>query len=374
MAVLLLLATILVGWRILRPAEVLATAKSPYPPLVVSAPGVVGRLNVAPLLVEDRLRVYAAKHQLRADEPVDSKGVNTAHWSLRRWPAQLSGVVAAGSTVVSRWSDGAIVALDARTGKIAWRAGGPQAPDYAGHRTGAATVWSPPGLRVAAGAVLVLQDQRLTAYDMGTGAVRWQVSTPAACADGFTTAGGAFVCGSGAFDGATGAVLPGWPAGKFAPVGCAVASSGCAGLRDGAGHGWLTGRVAPVRSVALDDPDATVAGGIVVSTANGVVTGHRPDGSAAWGWSGAGRVLGGVPGRILVLTDDHFLVGLDSADGRERYRFHLAFRKENDQWSLGGQMIGDHYLALERLNPKPPADRESPTYYFTTDTVLMVGL
>ncbi|GIF09094.1 hypothetical protein Asi03nite_66320 [Actinoplanes siamensis] len=373
-AAFLLLATVLVGWRILKPAEVLATSKTPYPPLVVSAPGVLGRINVAPLIIEDRLRVYAAKHQVRADEPVYGKSVYTTRWSLRRWPEQLSGVVAAGPTVITRWSDGALVALDGRTGRIAWRAEAGAGPGYAGHRTGAATVWDPPGLRIAAGAVVVTVDHQIWAYDVSTGAERWRVTAPAGCADGFTTAGGAYVCATGAYDLATGKAVPGWPAGPFVPAGCAVARSGCAGFRDGASRGWLADAPAPRRSPALDRPESTIAAGLVVSAGNGVVTAYREDGSTLWTWSGQARLLGGVTGRVLLLTPDHYLVGLDVRDGRARYRFRLAYRKEDDLWDLGGLMVSEHYVAIERRRKGGPDDPDSPIYYYTTDTVLLVAL
>ena len=78
----------------------------------------------------------------------------TPFWSYRRWPEQVAGVIAGdgptGPIVVSQWSDGELVALDARTGRVAWRAAG-TAPDdgYAGRRTGASTVYAPPGLHLA---------------------------------------------------------------------------------------------------------------------------------------------------------------------------------------------------------------------------------
>ncbi len=371
---LLLLATVLVGWRILKPAEVLATAKTPYPPLVVSDHGVVGRINVAPLIIQDRLRVYAAKHQVRADEPVYGRTVNTTRWSLRRWPAQLSGVVAQDATVITRWSDGELVALDGRTGKIAWRADGPEAPGYAGHRTGAATVWDPSGLRIASGIVVVSADQELLGYDVSTGAQRWRATVPAGCTGGFTTAGGAYVCATGAYDLSTGQAVAGWPAGPFTAVGCAVASSGCAGFRDAAGHGWLTALTAPRRAVALDRPGTTVAGGVVVSAQDGVVIGYRADGSTLWTWQGSAQVLGGVTGRVLLMTPLHELVSLDSAGGVEQFRFRLAFRREDVKWELGALQISEHYVAIERLREGGPDDPDSPLYYYTTDTVLMVAL
>ncbi|BCJ43233.1 hypothetical protein GCM10010168_00250 [Actinoplanes ianthinogenes] len=372
-AVLLLLSSALIGWRVLGPAERLDTSPEPYPVLVVSAPGVLGRISVAPLIFNDRLRIYAAKHQLRADEPVYGRAVYTSRWSLRRWPEQLSGVVTTGTTVVSRWSDGQLVAQDGRTGKILWRASGPDAPDYAGHRTGAAAVWSPPGLRIAGGSVVVAEGHDLLGYDLGTGAQRWRIETPADCADGFTTAGGVVVCPVGAYDASSGQPVATWPAGPSTPLGCPVADSGCAGFRDAAGHGWLTASATPQRATALDRPEATVAAGVVVAAAGGAVTGYAPDGTVRWTWPGEARVLGGSSTQVLLFRPDHHLVVLDAATGDRRADVRLAFGKEDDLWEIGAYQISEHYLAIERRRLGGPDDPDSPIYYYTTDTVLLAG-
>ena len=60
------------------------------------AAGVIGTLAAAPLIVDGRLRVYAATRQIRADAPVDARTQRSPFWSYRRWPAQLIGVVAVG--------------------------------------------------------------------------------------------------------------------------------------------------------------------------------------------------------------------------------------------------------------------------------------
>ncbi|GAB2582802.1 hypothetical protein Aab01nite_60440 [Paractinoplanes abujensis] len=180
-ALVLTAAAGLIGWRVLAPAEVMSAAAVPFPAPSVSAAQVTGRTNMAPLIVDESIRVYAGKRQVRADGPVDAKSVNTARWSLRRWPAQVSGVVAAGPTVISRWSDGELIAVDGRTGKEVWRvATGLPTPGYEGHRTGASTVWAPVGLRVTGTAVVV---DGGVAYDVGTGSRRpVPVASPPAAA------------------------------------------------------------------------------------------------------------------------------------------------------------------------------------------------
>ncbi|MBB2945747.1 outer membrane protein assembly factor BamB [Actinoplanes lutulentus] len=370
-AAVLLVASVLIGWRVLGPAEVLGSATSPYPPLTIRTPGVTGRTNVAPLVVDGRLRVYAAKHQVRADGPVDGRTVYTARWSLRRWPEQLSAVTASGTTVVTRWSDGELVAIDARTGEIAWRvSAAASAPDYAGHRTGAATVWDARALRIAAGTVVVTEDQELLGYAVSTGEVSWRLPRPTGCAETFTTSSAVFAC-SVAYDATTGKAVTGLPAGPWTPVGCEPDGSACAGLRDAAGQGWIDGKRAP----ALDDPEATVAAGVVVSSAGAVVTGRSAAGAVLWTWNGSARVLGGSDATVLLLTPENTLVGVDAGTGVETLRFPLAFGTESTEWKPGRYRIAGGYLAMERLNVDAPEDDpESPIYYLTLDTVIIAAL
>jgi hypothetical protein len=266
-AALLLVVSGLIGWRVLAPAELSASATTPNPPTPSAVLlGVTGRLNVAPLIVDGRVRVYAAKHQVRADGPVTARTVYTARWSFRRWPEQLSAVVASGTTVVTRWSDGKLVAIDSRTGKETWRADGPAAPGYAGHRTGAAAVWDPPGLRLAGGTLVVTEGQSLSGYAVSNGQPIWRTTVPAGCSDGITTSGGAYLCATGAYEATSGVPLTGWPAGPYTPVGCGV--SGCDAVRDGAGQAWLVSQTQPRRVPALDDPASTLAAGIVLTASS----------------------------------------------------------------------------------------------------------
>jgi len=350
-ALVLTAAAVLVGWRVLGPAEVRAPARTPYPAAAAHSPQVTGRTNGAPLIVDDRLRVYAAKRQVRADGPVDAKSVNTARWSLRRWPAQVSGVVASGATVVSRWSDGLLIATDGRTGDELWRAAtGLPAPGYDGHRTGAATVWAPPGLHVAAGSVLVTGGGRLSAYEVASGLRRWTVNVPAGCADGFTTRGGQYFCATGGYSAVDGAQLAPYPVGPFTPLTCGVALSGCAGMRAADGQGYLTGGPAPERSAALN------------KTVNAVVA--VPAGA---------QLLGVSAERLVVLTADRHLRLLNSAGG-VLSDFPLAVGRERLTWKPGLWQVTDEWVAIERLTGDGPADPDAPEHYFTVDTVIIAAL
>jgi putative pyrroloquinoline-quinone binding quinoprotein len=359
---------------VLAPAEVLASAGDAYPVAAVRAPGVTGKTTGAPLIVEGRIRVFAAKRQVRADAPVDAKTSYTPRWSYRRWPEQLNGVVAIGATVITRWSDGRLVAIDGRTGRIAWRADGPAAGGYFGHRTGAETVWAPPGLFTSGTTVLVTNGGPVLGYDAATGARRWQAAVPRGC-HGFATVGGSFVCGAEVLDAATGAALSKWPAGPGTPLGCGVADSGCAGLRDAAGHGWLATGAQPVRAPALDQPGSAAVGGsaaVALSVSGGTVVAER------WRWAAPqGRtvqVLGSSSSAVYLLTSAREVVTLDLATGAVRSTFVLAVGTEATTWAPGGWQVGDGYLALERLTGGGPADPAAPDHYFTVETVILAAL
>jgi hypothetical protein len=318
-ALVLLAVTVLVGWRVLAPAEVRATAATPYPAAASHGPGVTGRTNVAPLIVDGRVRVYAAKRQIRADGPVDAKSVNTARWSLRRWPAQVSGVVASGTTVVSRWSDGLLIATDVRTGAEAWRVDTSlPAPAYDGHRTGASTVWAPVGLHVAGDAVLVRAGVRLSAFAVSSGARRWAISLPAGCTGGLVTRTGQYVCATGGYSVTSGAPLSTYEKG---PLTCDVALSGC-------------------------------------------VSASVPVG---------GRLLGVSAGRLVVLTAERHLRVLSSS-GAVLSDFPLAVGTEKLTWKPGLWQVTDKWVAIERLTGDGPADPDAPEHYFTVDTVIIAAI
>ncbi|SDY10904.1 PQQ-like domain-containing protein [Micromonospora pattaloongensis] len=397
-AVVLLVATAVIGYRVLAPTEVVTAARGGYPPPPTAQPGVVARFPVAPLLVDGRLRVYAAKRQVRADGPIDAKAQVTPYWSYRRWPEQLVGVVADGATVLSRWSDGELVALDARSGRPVWRAAGPrpETPGYAGRRTGALTVYAPAGLHTATArdgrpVAVVTGEDGPRGFDLRSGAELWRGD--AACdRDGFTTRSGEYVttdsCASPQTlrrrDVATGQPAPAWrPDGGgplvVEPLGCGVARSGCAAMRSTSGdraRGWLLDGGAPVAAGVLDQPDAWLVGEAAVRrdgaelTARSVRTGaelwRRPVEAGT-------RVVAVQPGRVHLLTPGRDLVTIDVASGAERSRFVLRTGREKTNWAPGYGYAADGFVAVERLaQPVDPTEKDA-RYYRSADPIIFAA-
>ncbi|MEV4618364.1 PQQ-binding-like beta-propeller repeat protein [Asanoa sp. NPDC049573] len=390
----------LVVYRVFAPGEVFAEPSSGYPAAPTPRPAaVLGTLPAAPLIVDGRLRVVADKRQVRADGPVDSRYLNTPYWSFRRWPAELVGVVAAGTTVVTRWSDGELVGLDARTGRATWRAKGekPTSPGYAGRRTGAQTVYEPPGLFLAGNTVVVAGATATQAYDATTGAAGWHDPAPCGGPDpaGFTTADNRVAvlracdtaitlldAGSGA---AAGSIAR--SAGDLAaePLDCAAPRSGCAGLRlDQGGHrtAWLFDGQQP-RQVGeaaegstgpgLAAADAWLVDGLTVRVdGTAVVAANAGDGAARWRHDLAGpdaQVIAVQPGTIHVLTADRDLITLDAATGAERSRIRYTYFAERTNWVPGYTYAVRGFVLTERL--AEPAAEDDADYYFDAQPVLL---
>ncbi|MGC5289154.1 PQQ-binding-like beta-propeller repeat protein [Micromonospora sp. DT231] len=406
MAVAALLATVavaVIAYRVLAPAEVSTVAHAAYPPPAQPAAGVVGRLPVAPLIVDGRLRVYAAHRQVYADRPVDGRHRTTPYWSYRRWPAELTGVVASGRTVVSRWSDGKLVALDAPTGRVLWRLDGPEPAETEAvvRRTGAATVWDPRGLHLAdlsdgRTVVVASGDAEARGVEVSGGQQLWRAELPGRCrSDLGTTASGQLIgldrCAGPATvefrDAATGVVHERWrpPGGPdelvVTPLGCRTGRSDCPALRtsgpgDAAGRGWLVGPGEPVAAPVLDPAGATVVGDQVVVVLDGAVVGRSArTGAELWRSAdlGAVRVLAVQPGRVHLLSEANSLVTLDPVTGRQLSRFSLNVGRDGTGWVPGAVGAEGGYVAVERLRrPVDPA-ADDRRYYLTAEAVILAA-
>ncbi len=433
LAVLLVAATAVAGYRMLRPADMSITASGPYPGMADYALArAYGELPAAPLIVDGRLRVYAAKQRVWADTPVSSDSPRTPFWLLRRWPAQVLGVVVAprrsgGPVVAVQWSDGQVTGIDARTGRVLWRARTPVTGRYVGRLTGAATVYRPPDLLAGAidGRGVVLSGggggrDPLVAFDAATGVSLWQRQMPGevpGCPQPSWTGPG-FVAVPTRCQGLstvdvlaldTGARLVEWhlPGGSPAPVGCVVGRSGCRAVRTGQAA-WLAGTAGALRSaLALAPTDALLAGDMAVrQSADGTVSawdavtglprwtwldhggyvtpapapprpaGQRlgrpagPAGTAGRTDPGSTRIVAVEADRVHLLTRDHRLVTLDVDSGQERSRFSVVVNQVS-RWRPGAVYASDGFVALERL--RDPAATRDTTHYASNDAIVFSG-
>ncbi|MEH0826032.1 MULTISPECIES: outer membrane protein assembly factor BamB family protein [unclassified Micromonospora] len=396
-ALLTLGAVAVIGYRVLAPAEVVTPAQDDLPPLDTPTIGVVGRLPAAPLIVDGRLRVYAAQRQLYADRPADSRHRVTPFWSYRRWPAELHAVLVSGTTVVSRWSDGKLVALDGRTGKVAWRADGP-APgsDFAARRTGGAVVWDPRGIFVAPGpggrtTLVASGGDDLRGYALADGRELWRAAGDADCrTDLGTTAAGQVLsvdtCAGPATvefrDAATGAVGTRWrppaagPELSVTPLGCLTPHSQCRGLRTSDGRGWLVGPGEPVPSPALGADQVTLSGEFAIGVTNGVLIGRDArTGKLRWrrGDLGEVRVIAAEPGRVHVLTRQRDLITLDPRTGAQRSRFPMTVGRDGIGWQPGRAYAADGYVAVERLRERAGPEDDDQGYFLMAEPVVLAA-
>lgn len=402
-SVALLAAAGLVAWRVLGPADVVTPATKPYPEPVIPAPGPIGALVSAPLVLDDRIRVFATKRQVWADAPPNFKYERSALWSLRRWPAQLIGVVAVGGgrpVVVSSWSDGELVGTDARTGTIAWQVHAEALGDeYTGRRTGASTVYQPPGLFTTDGAVVVAGPADVTAYDPGTGARRWQATAPVGqhCRGGDLTSDRQYLVHDTCtgtvrrLDTATGTALSDLGSGVTAvePVSCAVGHSHCQGVRltsaTGAEGLILTGPNAePAPPLAA--AGSLLADGLAVTAPDPTsvtrLDGHDPrSGAVQWTWqpptgntTPPPRLLAASGDRVLLLAPDHTLIAISATSGKELSRTPLQLYYEPDfTYDLAQVHTSGRYLALVRTLPGAPTSAPDDDYYLTPRTVLLAA-
>ncbi|WP_329105117.1 PQQ-like beta-propeller repeat protein [Micromonospora sp. NBC_01699] len=399
-AVLVVAAVAVITYRVLAPAEVLTPARADYPAPVSAATGVVGTLASAPLIVDRRLRIYATTRQVRADAPVDARTRRTPYWSFRRWPAELIGVVAGGTTVVSRWSDGDLVALDARTGRIRWRADGPPpGHGYDGRRTGASTNYTPAGLIPATGrggrTVLVLiGGSGLRGLDLTDGRELWRVDIDGSCRAGaLTTTAGQLVtvdaCASPQVaefhDVETGRLVNRWrpedagPELGLVPIGCGNGASNCPAMRTTSGgnsRGWLVDRGEPAPIPVLDAAEVVLDGDVALTpSGNELVARSVRSGAELWRRTGPvpARIVAVQPGRVHLLTDAHELITLDATTGAQRSSFPLVAGDEVVPWRPGFAYASDGFVAIERVARAAPSDAADAQFYAAGQPVILAA-
>jgi len=385
-----LLATVFAGVRVFRPTDTLDVAHGRYPAPAPATDRFYGELLAAPLIVDDRIRVYAAANRVWADGPVDAKMTTSAYWAFRRWPAVLVGVVVAGDRVVSRWSDGEVVAQRPDTGAVLWRASvGARTRVYEGRRTGAKTVYDPPDLATATApdgqpVVVATGVDEVTGLDADSGAVRWRHRTSGEqrCAQVFTGPGIVVSVGCqpstvDVWDAGTGAART-WPdlPGAVTPVGCAVGRSQCTGVV-GAGHGWVIGPAGTLTAAAgLTDRGDRLSGDTVVRVEGGdVVTYDAVSGARRWSRPADDAVVLAVePGVVHLLTPDHHVVSLELGTGDERSRIYAHIPDTHDlPWVAGYAYASDGYVVIERLIPGGNPNGSDAEYYYQVPTLVLTG-
>jgi outer membrane protein assembly factor BamB len=384
-----------VAYRVFAPQEVLTPPTVPYPEVqVITDERPFSELRAAPLVVDGRIRVYAEQYRVWSDAPVGVRYETTPYWSFRRWPAQVVGVVLAttrgGTLVISQWSDGEIIAIDARRGLISWRDSAPIAESrgYDGRRTGASVVYAPRSLVTATATdrtvLIVTAPRQLIGFDTDTGARLWQRDLVAACEPAvWTGAGLVAVPGCDAptltfFDVTTGVAREEWssPDRDTAPQPglCERSRTECRVVTVGY-ETWLLGVDARLTSVPDLERGAQLAGErLIYQTGIGVAARRLTDLDPLWSWQGQGQLISADSAGVYLLTEDRTILELSPATG------HLAAvgcaAAPDEDWTLGHiyPTGTGTYLALERVNKGAAPGADDQAYYFGPRPVALVEL
>jgi outer membrane protein assembly factor BamB len=391
-ALLVSIGAVVVAERVFRPHDMLTRPTVPYPDaMVITDERPFSELRAAPLVVEGRLRVYAETWRIWADAPVGSRYENTPYWAFRRFPAEVVGVVtvetAKGPYVVSQWSDGELVALDARAGAVAWRATAPSAQaKYDGRRTGASIVYSPRSLLTARSGdryvVVATSAGSVHAFDAATGAALWHTTVAGGCNPLAWTGAGLLAIPDCAdpsvsfHDVLTGASRGNWdPPQSPVPSLCALGRSDCRLVTVGQDSSLLTATpTATLTPVPRIEPHAVLAGDrVVYQTATGVVARRLTDGAPLWTWTGKGTLLAADSVGVYVMTADRTILGLSPVTGRLSV-LGCASARPDEIWQLGHvYTTDDDYIALERVTSAAPSSQDS-VYYFGPRPIALVEL
>jgi outer membrane protein assembly factor BamB len=394
-AVVAVVGLAVVAYRVFAPAETLTAPTVPYPTVaVITDERPFSELRAAPLVVEDRLRIYAETWRVWADAPVGERYESTPYWAFRRWPAQVLGVVTAQTTagpmVITQWSDGQIITIDARHGEIAWRSSAPVRPgrDYIGRRTGADTVYDPESLlttRIGTQTVVVVTGPgSAVAFDAATGRMLWQRALPAGCEDDVFTGAGlvavpacdgrsvAFVAAPDGSDRGSWTV-PATSAGRAAPALCELSRFECRLLTVGTAA-WALQTDAKVVAAPPLEPGAVLSGDrVVYPIPTGVQARPLTSKDPLWTWQGVGHLVAADAVGVYVIAQDRTVLGLSPATGHLNV-LGCASSQPNEDWQIGHVYpTGGGYLALERIT-KAPASAADAQYFFGPRPVALVEL
>ena len=393
-AVVALAATAVIGYRVFAPHETLTRPTVPYPEVaVITDERPYSELRAAPLVVEGRLRVYAEKWRVWTDAPVGERYESTPYWAFRRWPAQVVGVVTAqttsGPVVVTQWSDGEIVALDARRGEIAWRLNAPIAAGrgYDGRRTGASVVYDPRSLLTARAGqltvVFVTGPGVVRALNAATGVPLWQREVAGGCEPAAWTGATMLVvpdCAGPAVS--VMSVVDGAPRQRWTspdpaivpkPTLCELNRSECRLVKVSA-HQWLLQATGALVAVPKLEPGAKLSGErVVYPTPAGVAARPLTSEDPLWTWNGKGTLIAADAVGVYLLTDDRTVLGLSPATGHLEV-LGCASSQPNEGWQIGHvHPTGSGYLALERATNLPPT-ADDQQYFYGPRPVALVEL
>jgi outer membrane protein assembly factor BamB len=424
-------AVTVTAYRTLKPAETLSRATRPLPSPEPIKSIQYGELHSAPLIVEGRLRVYAEQRRVFADTPVTAIREMTPHWAYRRWPAEVVAIMAVEksstgggtSVVITKWSDGAVVTLDASTGETVWQSHvDPVAGEtFQGRRTGATTVYEPDGLFVTASAVtnrpiaIVAGKDQAQAFDPWTGVSLWTrtfIEHPGCHGLDWTGATTYLVkdsCATPAileiFDAATGTKLSQWrPPGAsngpanvanwfLEPASCTLGHSSCqlfkaaatgdavsfadaaAGLGKITPTYWKAGANGVVAPQPYADKDRVIAVGDTLVQqvftdyiwATSASTGKR-----LWMSEVSGDLIAADERNVYIVNREYQLLVLNMITGAVTSSTELRIRPA-DRWVYKQLYVHDGYLAVERLQTLRDSEVDE-RYYFSDTPVVLVGV
>jgi len=390
-ALALLAGVALVGYRVFKPQETLTRPDVAYPSvMMITDERPFSELRAAPLVVENRLRVYAEKRRVWSDAPVGGRYEATPYWSYRRWPAQVVGVasvsIAKDPFVITQWSDGEVITLNARLGEIVWRTkaqGG--ASSYDGRRTGASVVYEPQSLltvKTRDSAVIVVTAPGLvTALAADTGTVLWQREVEGGCEPAAWTAPALLVLP--ACSGATlefveptsGRTRERWTPERGVAQRdlCALGRTECRLVRAD-GKAWLLGSNGTLTAVPPIEDGAVLAGErVILQTPEGVVARRLRDGSPLWTYKGTGTLIAADTVGVYLLLKDRTLIALSPVTGHLSV-LGCAAAAATEDWQIGHIYTTDgSYVALERIT-REPASSKDQLYYYGPRPVALVEL